>query len=60
MEREQRISWTKDYDQFNFIDTNRSVKDQRKAKLMASIQDVGFVTNPIIVNEKYSRTEGCA
>ena len=58
MKSEQKIMWTEDYDQFNLISTNRSVKDQRKAKLMSSIREVGFITNPIIVNEKYSVIDG--
>lgn len=55
---EQKIYWTEDYDKFKFVETNRDVKNGRKEKLIASIEEVGFVTNPIIVNEHMEIIDG--
>jgi len=49
---------TKDYSQFKKLLGNREVNAKRVNKIMASIGKVGYITNPIIVNEKMEIIDG--
>lgn len=49
---------TDEYDKFSDLLGNRDVKNNRKAMLMESINEIGYITNPIIVNEKYEVIDG--
>lgn len=49
---------TTDYDAFKKLAGNRDVFDARKKKIKASIQDVGWVRNPVVVNEKMEIVDG--
>lgn len=52
------IQTTTDYSIFKDLVGNRRVNDVRIRKIIASIQAVGYVTNPIIVNEKMEIIDG--
>lgn len=52
------IRKTSDYDYFKILDGNRAVLDRRKDKIKKSIIDIGFLMNPIIVNEKHEIIDG--
>lgn len=49
---------TTDYTIFKHADGNRPVDERRVTKIMNSIQAVGWVTQPIIVNEKMEVIDG--
>lgn len=49
---------TPDYDVFRKMEGNRDVADVRKKVIKESIQAVGWVTNPIVVNEKMEIADG--
>lgn len=49
---------TTDYTIFKHADGNRPVDERRVMKIMNSIQAVGWVTQPIIVNEKMEVIDG--
>lgn len=49
---------TTDLSIFKTLVGNREVKDRRKQKLMESIDKHGYITNPIIVNERYEVIDG--
>ena len=49
---------TTDYDAFKRLDGNRPVTEARKNKILSSIDDVGFVLNPLVINEKDEVVEG--
>lgn len=49
---------TSDLSIFKTLNGNREVKDRRKQKLMESIDKYGYITNPIIVNERYEVIDG--
>jgi len=49
---------TSNYKLFNQLPGNRQVADSRANVIKKSIEKVGFVHNPIIVNEKYQIVEG--
>lgn len=51
---------TDDLSIFKTLTGNRAVKERRKQKLIESIDKHGYITNPIIVNEKYEVIEGQA
>lgn len=55
---EKRIYTTKDYSRFKKLEGNRGVSTQRVEIIKRSIENVGYVTNPIIVNEKFEVIEG--
>lgn len=53
-----RVYETYDYDKFKKLEGNRSVLDRRKAKIKRSINDIGQIINPCIVNEKFEVADG--
>ncbi len=52
-----QIRYTTNYDIFKKLEGNRDV-GKRKAKILESINSVGYVPIPIIVNEKYEVIDG--
>ena len=52
------INETMDYSLFKFMKGNRAVEGIRKKKIRDSIVKVGYVPNPIIVNEKMEIIDG--
>lgn len=53
-----KIFETYDYNQFKILDSNRAVTDARKNMLKKSIQEYGYIRNPIVVNEKMEILDG--
>ena len=49
---------THDYSIFKRLDGNREVSNSRKEKIKRSIGEVGYVLNPIVVNENMEVIEG--
>ena len=49
---------TDEYDLFKTLEGNRRVLDLRARRIIRSIEKVGYVINPIIVNEKYEVIDG--
>lgn len=49
---------TSDLSMFKTLKGNRDVKENRKQALIESIDKHGYITNPIIVNEKYEVIDG--
>ena len=49
---------TKDYSVFQRLEGNRSVLSSRVNKILRSINEVGYVFNPIIVNELFQIIDG--
>lgn len=49
---------TTDYSLFKTLQGNREIKDQRVEKIKDSIGKVGYVPNPIIINEKREVIDG--
>lgn len=49
---------TSNYSIFSFLDGNRSIKDGRVAKIKRSIEMVGYIPSPIVVNEKFQIIDG--
>lgn len=49
---------TKNYGQFSKLKGNRPTAASRVNKIIRSIQNVGYITNPIIVNEKFEIIDG--
>lgn len=49
---------TTNYAQFHRLKGNRDVKRIQKNKLIKSISEIGFITNPIIVNENMEVIDG--
>lgn len=47
-----------DYSKFKYLIGNRNLAETRKKRIMDSIQTVGYVLNPIIVNEKMEIIDG--
>lgn len=52
------IKVTNDYSKFSILDGNRSVKDGRKQKIKESIEQIGYIPSPIIVNEYFEVIDG--
>ena len=52
------IHVTDNYSDFKCIDGNRSVRDDRVNKIVESINKVGYVLSPILVNEKMEVIDG--
>lgn len=44
---------TNDYSIFKRLPGNRDIPESRISKIVESIQSIGWVHNPIIVNEKW-------
>lgn len=49
---------TENYDMFQKLNGNRAVLDARKALIISSIKDRGYIRNPIVVNEKMEIIDG--
>lgn len=49
---------TKDYSIFRRLVGNRDIPESRISKIVASIQEIGWVRNPIVVNEKMEVIDG--
>ena len=62
MEEKQNVAYsvyvTKDYSIFKRLVGNRDIPESRISKIVESIQSVGWVHNPIIVNEKMEVIDG--
>ena len=54
----KKIYTTKNYDQFRKMIDNREVKTRTTNKIIESIKRVGYITNPIICNERYQIIDG--
>lgn len=54
----RKIYETKDYDMFVFTDWNRDISNGRVVKMVESIQEVGWLPQPILINEKYEVIDG--
>ena len=52
------IYTTNNYEKFNFLEENREVKKRRVKKIKDSIDDVGYVLQPVLVNEKMEIIDG--
>lgn len=57
-ETKKKIYTTTDYEAFKFLDGNRDVKNSRVIKAMESIEEYGWLTQPILVNEKLEVIDG--
>ena len=55
---EYEIYVTSNYSQFKKMDGNRATKDDRVTKIVASINKVGYVLSPILVNENMEVIDG--
>lgn len=55
---DRKIYTTTDYDAFIFTDWNRDISNGRVVKMIESIQKVGWLHQPILVNEKYEVIDG--
>lgn len=58
MKKEISIYTTTDYEQFNRLKGNRDVTNKRVAIIKESIAQVGYISNPIIVNEGLEVIDG--
>lgn len=54
----KEVKSTKDYKQFKKLEGNRGISQDRVNKIIKSIQRVGYITSPIIVNEKMEVIDG--
>ena len=52
------IHFTTDYDIFNIKEDNRDIDEKHKRKILASLNDVGYIPVPIVVNEKFEIIDG--
>ena len=55
---EETIYTTTDYDGFVFTDWNRNVSNARVVKMVESIKQVGWLPEPVMVNEKFEVIDG--
>lgn len=55
---ETKVKITDEYNIFTFADGNRSIKEPHVRRLIKSIQTVGLIPAPIIVNEKMEILDG--
>lgn len=53
-----KVFTTRDYGRFNRLKGNRDVANKRVAIIKESIEQVGYISNPIIVNEKMEIIDG--
>ena len=60
MEKEKayEVYTTKNYDIFKRLVGNRDIPESRISKIVASIQEIGWIRNPIVVNEKMEVIDG--
>jgi hypothetical protein len=54
----ETIYTTTDYDGFIFTDWNRNVSNARVVKMVESIKQVGWLPEPVMVNEKFEVIDG--
>ena len=57
-EKAYNVYVTEDYSKFKRLVGNRDIPESRIAKIVESIQTIGWVHNPIIVNEKMEVIDG--
>ena len=57
-EKSYNVYVTKDYSIFKRLTGNRDIPESRIGKIVESIQTIGWVRNPIIVNEKMEVIDG--
>jgi hypothetical protein len=57
-ESKKKIYETTDYDAFIFPDWNRDVSGARVVKMVESIQSVGWLPEPVLVNDKFEVIDG--
>lgn len=57
-ESKRKIYITKDYDAFVFPDWNRDVSNGRVVKMVESIQKVGWLPEPVLINDKFEVIDG--
>lgn len=57
-ESAKKIYVTNDYDMFKQLEGNRPVKNGRVIKAIESIQEFGWLTDPILVNENFEVIDG--
>lgn len=55
---EEVVYTTTDYDGFIFTDWNRNVSNARVVKMVESIKKVGWLPEPVMVNEKFEVIDG--
>jgi len=60
MEQNIKIKWAQSAKVFKVLDTNRDVTRTRVCKILQSIDKIGYVPNPIIVNERMEIIDGQA
>lgn len=53
-----KVYTTKDYSIFRRLIGNRDIPESRISKIVSSIQEIGWVRNPIVVNEKMEVIDG--
>ena len=58
MKTNVKVWKTRDYSMFRRLEGNRKVLRSRVKKIKKSIEQVGYIINPIIVNEKYEIIDG--
>lgn len=58
MKNLKEIRETRQYDVFKKLEGNRDVDEKRVRRIKESIKNVGYVTSPIIVNEKMEVIDG--
>lgn len=58
MKQTNEIKRTNNYDMFKRLEGNRFVDPKKVNKLKKSINEVGYISNPIIVNEKMEVIDG--
>lgn len=57
-EEAYKVYTTKDYSIFKRLVGNRDIPESRISKITASIQEIGWIRNPIVVNEKMEVIDG--
>lgn len=58
MNNKKEVHVTTNYGRFKRLNGNRPVKNGRVVKIMESIQKYGWLSNPILVNERYEIIDG--
>lgn len=53
-----KVFETTEYNRFKRLDGNRAVAEGRVRKIISSIRKVGYITSPIVVNEKMQVIDG--
>lgn len=57
-EADYKVYQTKDYSVFKYMKENREVKERRVKKIRESIDNVGWLRDPLLVNEKMEIIDG--